>query len=104
MSDCANIDIMYITEGTFNIILKQSSLLGLDESSLFSTLDIDRSLLDKPTNKMDADIVGRLIEYMANQKPAFQNGSQNGIYISHIYIGCNTQYIPKLRYTERCVR
>jgi len=41
---------MYITAGTFNIILRQVSLLEMDEAEVFGVLDIDSSLFEKATN------------------------------------------------------
>ena len=57
---------MYLTAGTFNIILRQVSLLGLNEADVLCALNIDSSLLDKTTNKIDADIIGQSIEYIAS--------------------------------------
>lgn len=98
MSNHANLRIMYLTAGTFNIILRQVSLLGLDESAVFSALGIDRSLLAKTTNKVDASIVGQSIEYIANQRPNIRIGLKMGFnfpvsimgVILNVYQNCHT--------------
>lgn len=69
---------MYLTAGTFNIILRQVSLLGLNEADVLCALNIDSSLLDKTTNKIDADIIGQSIEYIASQKPNIRIGLRMG--------------------------
>lgn len=89
---------MYLTAGTFNIILRQVSLLELNESAVFSALGIDSSLLDKTTNKIDANIVGRSIEYIANQRPHIRIGLKMGFsfpvsimgVILNVYQNCYT--------------
>lgn len=89
---------MYLTAGTFNIILRQVSLLGLDESVVLSALGIDRSLLAKTTNKVDASIVGQSIEYIANQRPNIRIGLKMGFsfpvsimgVILNVYQNCHT--------------
>lgn len=89
---------MYLTAGTFNIILRQVSLLGLDESVVLSALGIDRSLLAKTTNKIDAGIVGQSIEYIANQRPNIRIGLKMGFnfpvsimgVILNVYQNCHT--------------
>lgn len=98
MSNHANINIMYLTAGTFNIILRQVTLLGLDEADILSALNIDNSLLDKTTNKVDANIVGQSIEYIASQKPNIRIGLKMGFnfpvsimgIILNVYQNCNT--------------
>ncbi len=98
MSNHANIDNMYLTAGTFNIILRQVSLLGLDEADILSALNIDSSLLDKTTNKVDANIVGQSIEYIASQKPNIRIGLKMGFnfpvsimgIILNVYQNCYT--------------
>ena len=65
---------MYITAGTFNIILRQVSLLEMDEAEVFSILGIDSSLFEKATNKIDSSIVGQSLECMASQKPNIRIG------------------------------
>lgn len=98
MSNHANFHIMYLTAGTFNIILRQVSLLGLDESAVLSALGIDRSLLAKTTNKVDAGIVGQSIEYIANQRPNIRVGLKMGFsfpvsimgVILNVYQNCHT--------------
>lgn len=94
---------MYLTAGTFNIILRQVSLLGLDESVVLSALGIDRSLLAKTTNKVDAGIVGQSIEYIANQRPNIRIGLKMGFSFPVSIMGGNTQCISELPYPERCV-
>lgn len=89
---------MHLTAGTFNIILRQVSLLGLDESTVFNALGIDRSLLAKTTNKIDAGIVGQSIEYIANQRPNIRIGLKMGFsfpvsimgVILNVYQNCHT--------------
>lgn len=89
---------MYLTAGTFNIILRQVSLLRLDESVVLSALGIDRSLLAKTTNKIDAGIVGQSIEYIANQRPNIRIGLKMGFsfpvsimgVILNVYQNCHT--------------
>lgn len=98
MSNHANFYLMYLTAGTFNIILRQVSLLGLDESAVFNALCIDRSLLAKTTNKVDAGIVGQSIEYIANQRPNIRIGLKMGFsfpvsimgVILNVYQNCHT--------------
>ena len=98
MSNHANIYIMYLTAGTFNIILRQVSLLGLNEADVLCALNIDSSLLDKTTNKIDADIIGQSIEYIASQKPNIRIGLRMGFYfpvsimgiILNVYQNCYT--------------
>lgn len=98
MSNHANFHIMYLTAGTFNIILRQVSLLGLDESAVLSALGIDRSLLAKTTNKVDAGIVGQSIEYIANQRPNIRIGLKMGFnfpvsimgVLLNVYQNCHT--------------
>ena len=65
---------MYLTAGTFNIILRQVSLLEMDEAEVFSVLGIDSSLFEKTTNKVDGSIVGRFLEYIASQRPNIRIG------------------------------
>lgn len=89
---------MYLTAGTFNIILRQVSLLGLDEADILSALNIDSSLLDKTTNKVDANIVAQSIEYIASQKPNIRIGLKMGFnfpvsimgIILNVYQNCHT--------------
>lgn len=89
---------MYLTAGTFNIILRQVSLLGLDEADILSALNIDSSLLDKTTKKVDANIVGQSIEYIASQKPNIRIGLKMGFnfpvsimgIILNVYQNCHT--------------
>lgn len=98
MSNHANFHLMYLTAGTFNIILRQVSLLGLDESTVFTALGIDSSLLAKTTNKVDAGIVGQSIEYIANQRPNIRIGLKMGFsfpvsimgVILNVYQNCHT--------------
>ena len=68
MSNHANIWIMFITAGTFNIVLQQASLFEIDEAEVFSVLGIDSSLFEKTTNKVDSSIVGQYLEYIASQR------------------------------------
>lgn len=89
---------MYLTAGTFNIILRQVSLLGLNEADVLCALNIDSSLLDKTTNKIDADIIGQSIEYIASQKPNIRIGLRMGFnfpvsimgIILNVYQNCYT--------------
>lgn len=69
---------MYLTAGTYNVILRQVSLLGLNESVVLAVLGIDNSLLEKTTNKIDANVVGRSIEYIASQRPDVRIGLTMG--------------------------
>lgn len=69
---------MYITAGTFNIILRQVSLLEMDEAEVFGVLGIDSSLFEKTTNKIDSSIVGQFFEYIASQKPNIRIGLKMG--------------------------
>lgn len=89
---------MYITAGTFNIILRQLSLLEMDEAEVFSILGIDSSLFEKATNKIDSSIVGQSLEYMASQKPNIRIGLKMGFnfpvsvmgVILNLYQNCRT--------------
>ena len=76
---------MFITAGTFNIVLQQASLFEIDEAEVFSVLGIDSSLFEKTTNKVDSSIVGQYLEYIASQRH-------------------NTQCVSKLPYPERCIQ
>ena len=89
---------MYITAGTFNIILRQVSLLEMDEAEVFSALGIDSSLFEKATNKIDSSIVGQSLEYMASQRPNIRIGLKMGFnfpvsvmgVILNLYQNCRT--------------
>ena len=89
---------MYLTAGTFNIILRQVSLLEMDEAEVFSVLGIDSSLFEKTTNKVDGSIVGRFLEYIASQRPNIRIGLKMGFnfpvsvmgVILNIYQNCRT--------------
>ncbi len=78
MSNHANIYMMYITAGTFNIILRQVSLLEMEETDIFDVLGIDSSLFEKTINKVDSSIVGQSLEYMASQRPNIRIGLKMG--------------------------
>lgn len=107
---------MYLTAGTFNIILRQVSLLEMDEAEVFSVLGIDSSLFEKTTNKVDGSIVGRFLEYIASQRPNIRIGLKMGFnfpvsvmgVILNIYQNCRTlkdvfqnhlfMLLPSIRY------
>lgn len=89
---------MYLTAGTFHIILRQVSLLEMDEAEVFSVLGIDSSLFEKTTNKVDSNIVGQSLEYMASQRPNIRIGLKMGFnfpvsvmgVILNVYQNCRT--------------
>ena len=89
---------MYLTAGTFHIILRQVSLLEMDEAEVFSVLGIDNSLFEKTTNKVDSNIVGQSLEYMASQRPNIRIGLKMGFnfpvsvmgVILNVYQNCRT--------------
>lgn len=89
---------MYLTAGTFNVILRQVCLLGLNESEVLAVLDIDNLLLEKTTNKVDSNVVGRAIEYIASQRPDVRIGLTMGFnfpvsvmgVILNVYQNCRT--------------
>lgn len=89
---------MYLTAGTFNVILRQVCLLGLNESEVLAVLGIDNSLLEKTTNKVDANVVGCSIEYIASQRPDVRIGLTMGFnfpvsvmgVILNVYQNCRT--------------
>ena len=89
---------MYLTAGTYNVILRQVSLLGLNESEVLAVLGIDNSLLEKTTNKVDANVVGRSIEYIASQRSDVRIGLTMGFnfpvsvmgVILNVYQNCRT--------------
>lgn len=89
---------MYLTAGTFHIILRQVSLLEMDETEVFSVLGIDSSLFEKTTNKVDSNIVGQSLEYMASQRPNIRIGLKMGFnfpvsvmgVILNVYQNCRT--------------
>lgn len=89
---------MYLTAGTFHIILRQVSLLEMDEAGVFSVLGIDSSLFEKTTNKVDSNIVGQALEYMASQRPNIRIGLKMGFnfpvsvmgVILNVYQNCRT--------------
>ena len=69
---------MFITAGTFNIVLQQASLFEIDEAEVFSVLGIDSSLFEKTTNKVDSSIVGQYLEYIASQRHNTRMGLKMG--------------------------
>lgn len=89
---------MYLTAGTFNVILRQVSFFGLNESEVLTVLGIDCSLFDKTTNKVDANVVGQTIEYIAGQRPDIRIGLKMGFnfpvsvmgVILNVYQNCRT--------------
>lgn len=89
---------MYITAGTFNIILQQANLLEIDEAEVFGVLGIDRSLFEKTTNKVDGSIVGQCLEYIASQRSNTRIGLKMGFdfpvsvmgVILNVYQNCRT--------------
>lgn len=89
---------MYLTAGTYNVILRQVSLLGLNESEVLAVLGIDNSLLERTTNKVDANVVGHSIEYIASQRPDVRIGLTMGFnfpvsvmgVILNVYQNCRT--------------
>ena len=98
MSNHANVYRMYLTAGTFNIIIRQVSLFEIDEAEVFDVLGIDRSLFESATNKVDSSIVGQFLEYIANQRPNIRIGLKMGFnfpvsvmgVILNVYQNCRT--------------
>lgn len=89
---------MYLTAGTYNVILRQVSLLGLNESEVLAELGVDNSLLENTTNKVDANVVGHSIEYIVRQRPDIRIGLTMGFnfpvsvigVILNVYQNCRT--------------
>lgn len=89
---------MYLTAGTYNVILRQVSLLGLNESEVLAELGVDNSLLENTTNKVDANVVGHSIEYIVRQSPDIRIGLTMGFnfpvsvigVILNVYQNCRT--------------
>ena len=89
---------MFITAGTFNILLQQANLFGIDEVEVFGALGIDSSLFGKTTNKVDSSIVGRFLEYIASQISNIRIGLEMGFnfpvsvmgVILNVYQNCRT--------------
>lgn len=98
MSNHANVCIMFITAGTFNIVLQQANLFEIDGTEVFSALGIDSSLFEKTTNKVDSSIVGQYLEYIASQRPNTRMGLKMGFnfpvsvmgVILNVYQNCRT--------------
>lgn len=89
---------MFITAGTFNIVLQQASLFEIDEAEVLGALGIDSSLFEKTTNKVDSSIVGQYFEYIASQRPNTRMGLNMGFnfpvsvmgVILNVYQNCRT--------------
>lgn len=89
---------MYITAGTFNIMLRQVVSFGLSEAEVLNALPLDSKLLDNTTNQIDAAIIARFIEYVIGQKPDIRIGLEMGFrfpvsimgVILNIYQNCRT--------------
>ena len=79
-------------------MLQQVSSFDLSEQEVLYALQIDTSLLNEPTNKIDADIVALFIDYIAEQKPNIRIGLEMGFrfpvsimgIILNIYQNCHT--------------
>ncbi|MEG0693465.1 MAG: AraC family transcriptional regulator ligand-binding domain-containing protein, partial [Oscillospiraceae bacterium] len=80
------------------MILRQVSLLGLNESEVLAELGVDNSLLENTTNKVDANVVGHSIEYIVRQRPDIRIGLTMGFnfpvsvigVILNVYQNCRT--------------
>lgn len=90
--------IMYITAGTFNIMLKQADSLGISESDTLHALQLDTSIFNNPTNRIDSEIVVRFIEILIKQKSNDRIGLEMGFRfpssilgtIINVYQNCRT--------------
>ena len=64
--------IMYITAGTFNIMLKQADSLGISESDTLHALQLDTSIFNNPTIGLEmgfrfpSSILGTIINVYQN--------------------------------------
>ena len=70
----------------------------MDEAEVFGVLDIDSSLFEKATNRIDSSIVGKSLEYMASQRPNIRIGLKMGFNFPCVCNGSNTQSISELPY------
>ena len=104
--------IMYITAGTFNIMLKQADSLGISESDTLHALQLDTSIFNNPTNRIDSEIVVRFIEILIKQKSNDRIGLEMGFRfpssiwctIINVYQNCRTLKEVFEKITPLCSR
>lgn len=78
---------MYITAGLLNMLLKHFRSSKAEISGILESLGHDFSILQNPTSKIDANIVGRYLEYMVAKTGNSRIGLETGFLLPFVLTG-----------------
>lgn len=78
---------MFITAGLLNMLLKHFRTTQAEISDILAELKYDYTILQNPINQIDANILGRYLEYIVVKTGNYRIGLETGFLLPFIFTG-----------------